>query len=330
MTEYWGKMPNLTSVTFKFITDTAAEQQDYRSGQILAYYPQAQPGGETIKGTPGTYFDAVTGLASEGVFFNVEKAPLNDQSVRLALAYATDRDAIVKQLFGPIQPGIKPIQSFFTPAFGKVYTEPFAKYHQDLAMVNQLMTADGWTKGADGIWAKGANKATIELKTTTGNKRRQLTSEILQNEWKSAGFQLTVTPETAGVLFGQDLPSGTFQAVLVTQSPSDNSPSQCSLWCSKNIPTAANGNTGNNIDRVNDPDLDKAWEAVDTNLDESVRIADAQDGQKTLAALVPAIPIDAFPDILVINSDKIGVEGGTFQHNFAYGAFSQINTWFAK
>ena len=51
---YWGKKPNLSSVTFKFITDTAAEQQDYKSGQILASYPQAQPGGEALKGTPGT------------------------------------------------------------------------------------------------------------------------------------------------------------------------------------------------------------------------------------------------------------------------------------
>ena len=53
-------------------------------------------------------------------------------AVRQALAYATDRDAIVKQLFAPIQPDIKPINSFYTPAFGKVYTEPFGKYQPDL------------------------------------------------------------------------------------------------------------------------------------------------------------------------------------------------------
>ena len=56
---YWGKKPNLSSVTFKFITDTAAEQQDFKSGQVLAIYPQAQPGQEALKGQPGTYFDAV-------------------------------------------------------------------------------------------------------------------------------------------------------------------------------------------------------------------------------------------------------------------------------
>ncbi len=250
---YWGKKPNLSSATFKFITDTAAEQQDYKSGQILASYPQAQPGGEALKGTPGTYFDAISGLSYEALWFNVEKAPLDSKAVRQALGYATDRNAIVQQLFSPIQPDIKPIQSMFTPAFGAAYTTPFSKYSLDMAMVNTLMTGDGWAKGSDGIWAKGGTKATLELKTTTGNKRRQLTAQILQTQWQSAGFGLTVTPEKAGVLFGQDLPGGNFQIGLYAQTPADNDPGECVIWCSKNIPTSANGNSGQNWDRINDP-----------------------------------------------------------------------------
>jgi peptide/nickel transport system substrate-binding protein len=327
---YWGKKSNLASVTFKFITDTAAEQQDYKSGQILASYPQAQPGGEALKGTAGTYFDAISGLSYEALWYNVEKAPLNSKAVRQALGFATDRNAIVQQLFAPIQPDIKPIQSMFTPAFGAAYTTPYSKYALDLKMVDTLMTGDGWTKGADGIWAKGGTKATLELKTTTGNKRRQLTAQILQTQWQAAGFALTVTPEKAGVLFGQDLPSGNFQIGLYAQTPADDDPGQCVIWCSKNIPTAANGNSGQNWDRINDPNLDKPWADADTNLSDSARIADASQGTAILADLVPALPLDPFPDILVINSDKLGTQQGTFQHNFAYGPFSYLNYWFLK
>ena len=327
---YWGKKSNLASVTFKFITDTAAEQQDYKSGQILASYPQAQPGGEALKGTPGTYFDAISGLSYEALWFNVEKAPLNSKAVRQALGFATDRNAIVQQLFAPIQPDIKPIQSMFTPAFGASYTTPFSKYSLDLKMVDTLMTGDGWTKGADGIWAKGGTKAALELKTTTGNKRRQLTAQILQTQWQSAGFALTVTPEKAGVLFGQDLPGGNFQIGLYAQTPADDDPGQCVIWCSKNIPTAANGNSGQNWDRINDPNLDKPWADADTNLNDSARVTDASQGTAILADLVPALPVDPFPDILVINSDKLGTQQGTFQHNFAYGPFTYLNYWFLK
>ena len=49
-----------------------------------------------------------------------------------------------------------------------------------------------------------------------------------------------------------------------------------------------------------------------------------------LAALVPGIPLDPFPDIVIVNSDKIGVEGGTFKHNFATGPFTYLDTWYLK
>jgi len=329
---YWGKRPNLDSVIFKFITDTAAEQQDFKSGQVLAIYPQPQPGQEALKGLPGTYFDTVSSLQSEGIWFNLQKAPLDDVAVRQALAYATDRDAIVAQLFAPVQPGIKPIQSVHTPAFGAVYTEPFAKYKVDLGQVTTLMTGAGWAKGSDGIWAKGGTKASLELKTTSGNKRRALTAQLLQDQWHLAGFQLNVTQESLGALVGHDLANGNFQIGLYAQQPSDNDPGEsgCIIWCSKNIPGPSNGNGGENWDRLNDPRSDQLWTAVDTSLDKAVRIRDAQDAVARLAELVPVIPLDAFPDIVVVNTDRIGVEGGTFQHNLAFGPFTYLNTWFAK
>ena len=44
------------------------------------------------------------------------------------------------------------------------------------------MTGDGWAKGSDGIWAKGGQKAQLEISTTAGNKRRETTQEILQSQ----------------------------------------------------------------------------------------------------------------------------------------------------
>jgi peptide/nickel transport system substrate-binding protein len=330
---YWGKKPNLNSVTFKFITDTAAEQQDYKTGQVLSIYPQAQPGQEALKGLSGTYFDAISGLSFEALWFNTSKFPVDSKAVRQALAYATDRNAIVAQLFAPVQPDIKPIQSFATPAFGKYYAEPFSKYKLDLGQVTTLMTGDGWAKGSDGIWAKGGKKATLELKTTTNNKRRLLTAQILQSEWQAAGFQLTVTPEKAGVLFGQDAPSGNFQVALYAQTPTDNDPSassSCNLWCTSNIPGPSNGNNGTNWYRLSDPQVDKTFLAVDSELNGDQRVTDVTTGEGLLAELVPGIPLDPFPDIIVVNSDKIGVEGGKFLHNFATGPYTYLNTWYLK
>jgi peptide/nickel transport system substrate-binding protein len=328
---YWGKKPNLNSLTFKFLTDTAAEQAAVKSGQVLAAYPQAQPGQEALKGQSGISFSAISGLEYEALWFQTAKAPVNSQAVRQALAYATDRNAIVKQLFGPVQPDIQPIQSLFTPAW-PAYSTPFSKYSLDLSKVNSLMTGDGWVKGADGIWAKGGQPISLELKTTTGNQRRSLTAQILQSQWKAAGFSLKITTEKSGVLFGQDGPTGNFQIALYAQNPNDNDPSQagCNLWCTKNIPGPSNGNNGTDWYHISDPALDKAWTDVDSNLDQSQRITSAHEGSTVLADLVPAIPLDPFPDIVVVNSAKVGSEAGTFRHNFTRGPFVYANEWFLK
>jgi peptide/nickel transport system substrate-binding protein len=325
---YWDKKAHLAGITFKFQADTAAEQAAYQSGQVSMVYPQAQPGQEKLKTLPDTSFTAVSGLSYEGLWFNTAATPLTSLPVRKALAFATDRDAIVKQLFAPVQPDIKPINTFFTPAFGTFYSEPFAQFSpRNLDKVTELMTGDGWTKGADGFWAKAGKKADVELKTTTGNKRRELTAQILQSQWKEAGFNLTVTLEKASVLFGSDAPKGTFQVALYAQTPSSNDPSQCVIWCSKNIPTAANGNSGNNWTRLGTPEIDKPWTAVEAELDDTKKAAEVKDGAKLVADGVPGLPLDPFPDIIVYNTAKIG---GPVTHNFAFGPWVNANLWFAK
>ena len=325
---FWGQKPHLASITFKFEADTAAEQAAYQSGQVTMVYPQAQPGQDKLKGLPDTNFSAISGLSYEGLWFNTAAEPLTSLAVRKALAFATDRDAIVKQLFSPVQPDIKPINTFFTPAFGKFYSEPFAQYSpRNLDKVTELMTGDGWAKGADGIWAKAGKKADIELKTTTGTKRRQQTAEILASEWKEAGFNLTPNLEKASVLFGKDAPGGNFQVALYAQTPSSNDPSQCVIWCSKNIPTAANGNSGNNWTRLGTPEIDKPWIAVESELDDTKKADQAKEGGKLIAEGVPGLPLDPFPDIIVYNTAKIG---GPVTHNFAFGPWVNANLWFAK
>lgn len=339
---YWGKRPNLSSLTFKVITDPVVELQDYVAGNVLAAYPRAQPAVTGYKVAPGTSFSSIAGLDFEALWFNVQKAPLDSKAVRQAIAYSLDRQAITSQLFAPILAGIQPIQSLLTPAYGKAYSQPFAKYRPDLNMVNQLMTGDGWAKGTDGIWAKGKQQGAIEVKYTTGSQRRQLTVQMVQSQLRLAGFLVVSTPESSATLFGQDLPAGKFVAGVFGPSRrleapgvggggiNDNDPGQCRLFCSTSIPTTANGLTGINYSRLNDPNVDRLFTDLDTDLDENARIQDAIQGASALADLVPAIPIAPIPDIVVVNSGKIGVEGGTFDHNLAYGPYAFVNGWYLK
>ena len=46
-----------------------------------------------------------------------------------------------------------------------------------------------------------------------------------------------------------------------------------------------------------------------------------------VADLVPALPIDPFPDIIAYNSNLIG---GPVDHNYTYGPIVSSNEWFLK
>jgi peptide/nickel transport system substrate-binding protein len=320
---YYGAKPNLDKVVFKFITDTAAESQAYKTGQIAMFYPQAQLELAQLKTLPNTKYDVTTSLSYEALWLNTAKAPLDDVKVRQALAYATDRDGIVNSLFGPVQPGIKAINAFSTPGNKEWYTDPFKKYSQNQAKVDELMKGAGYTKGSDGIWAKGGKAIALQISTTAGNKRRELTEQLLQSQWKQAGFNLTFNNTKAGTLFGEWGPQGVFQIALYAQVPPSTDPGICSTFCQENIPTTANP-SGQNWTRLASQKITDPWQKVDKELDAGKRKDLVDQGQQALADEVPALPVDPFPDVLIYNSAKLN---GPIDHNFAFGPFVNMNEW---
>ena len=326
-TRYWGVRPHLDAVVFKVITDTAAYQAAYKTGQVdMIFLQGAQPTAAELKNLPDSSFDARMGLTYEAVNFNVSKPPLDSRAVRQALAYASDRDAIVTQLSGPFLPGIKPAQTFRSPVNKKWYSEPFARYRRDPSKVNELMTGDGWTRGPDGVWARGGARAAIEFSTTAGNRRRELTQEILTSQWRQAGFDVTINNPAPTTLLGDWHPKGTFHVSLSGFVPVTPEPNACATFCARNIPTEGNRFQGGNIRRIATPALDAAWEAVEREVDEGKRVELVRRAQDVTAEEVPGIPVSPVLDIVVYNTAKVG---GPVEPDPA-GIFSRLNEWYCR
>lgn len=325
-TNYWGAKPKLDQVTFKILADTAAEFQAYRSGQVQVIYPQPQLDVVDAigQGLPdsNTIYNAKTG-AAEALWINNEKPPFDSLPFRQAVAYSIDRDAIVNHLFGKL--GVKTAANSLNPPVVADYSDQnaWASYKVDLAKVTSLMTGAGWAKGADGIWAKGGQKATFTINTTTGNKRRELTETIMQEQLKTAGFDMKIANQKAADLFGTTLPAGDFQVGLFANQLTSLIPGQCNLFCSVNIPTAANGNSGNNWYRVNIPTLDPLLQSVDTSLVDATRKADAKKADDILATNQVSLPLDPLPDIVIWNKKVVGPIGD----NAIMGPFWNIAEW---
>lgn len=322
--KYWGQKSHLDKVVFKFTTDTAAEFLAFKSNQVQAIYPQPQldvvdamtagiPGATTLSNAKTAYVEAL--------WINNSKFPFDSKAVRQAFAYAIDRDAIVKQLFGKL--GVDKAVNSLNPFAVADYSDQTAwsTYKLDLDKVTSLMEGDGWAKGSDQIWAKGGKKASFTMLVTQGNKRRELVGRVAQSEAKAAGFDLKLKSQKAGDF--SFLQPGDFTLALFANGLTGLTPGQCSSFCSKNIPTPANGQSGGNYYRVDIPALDPLLETGDTSLDDAARRQAGKDADKLMAENQVTLPLDPLPDILIWSKKVVG----PVSDNSILGMFWNINEW---
>ena len=200
--------------------------------------------------------------------------------VRQAFGYSIDRAAIVKKLFGPL--GVTQPANSLNPYVISAYSDQnaWANYKLDLPKVNSLMTGDGWKKNSSGIWAKDGKTASFTIVTTAGDKRRELTEQIIQPMLKAAGFDMTINNTSADNLFGTTLPSGNFQLTLYAQALTSLTPGLCTVLCTKNIPGPSNDNSGNNWSFGGVAAADPLLETVDNDLNDAAAPVGREAGRR--------------------------------------------------
>jgi len=320
---YWGKAANLDAVVFRFIPDSAAYIQAFKTGQVDMIYLSAAPEVADLRNFAGASFQVESSLTYAFLRFNTQRAPLDSRAVRQALAYATDRDAIVTQLFGSLQPDIRASQAVMSPANREWYVEPFAQYRPNLAMVNELMRGDGWSMATGGVWTRGATQAHVELRLVSGSKVNDLAAQILQSQWKEAGFDVTINPGTAAAV-GTDTSRGNYSVQLTSWAAGSTDPELCTFFCSAYIPTDANGFQGMNLTRLASPALDDVWQRVNAELDPGKRRDLVRRGQELLADEVPVLPLAGLPEAYVASAAKVGGPVASSP------AFLRLSDWFCK
>jgi peptide/nickel transport system substrate-binding protein len=183
------------------------------------------------------------------------------------------------------------------------------------------MTGAGYAKGTDGLWAKGGQKLTFQITTTAGNKRRELTEQIIQQQLKEAGFEVTIANQPASDLIGDALPKGNFQVILIASVLTSLFPSTCENFCISNIPSAQNEFSGSNFWRVNNAEIDRLAQIVDSTLDEDERAEANKKTDELLAEGANVLPLDPLPHILLWSDRVVGPIG----HNPIMGPFYNLH-----
>jgi peptide/nickel transport system substrate-binding protein len=117
--------------------------------------------------------------------------PFGDVLVRRAFATALDKDSIIQAAKG--NTGVT-LWGDIVPASWAYDASAAVKYTQDVTKAKALMTQAGWTIGSDGIATKGGKKFTAKLRVRAGKPDRLKAVQIIADQVKAIGMQITVDP----------------------------------------------------------------------------------------------------------------------------------------
>ena len=183
--EYHGEKALLDRVTYRFITEQTSRTIEMESGGVDMALVIPSSDYERLESNPDIELDLYTSLYVRYIAFNVQQDALKDARVRQALNYATDIDTIVDVLYtekgaqvstGPVPPGVA----------GK--NESLIPYGYDPEKAKELLAEAGYEDGLDLTF------------TALGNSTNNMMGQMLQEQWKQVGVNLTLNPMESGAL----------------------------------------------------------------------------------------------------------------------------------
>ncbi len=214
---------------------------------------------------------------------------LKNKLVRRALAYGIDREALVHELFGELDPKYRPRDSAVFPNTSSRYLPTWGGYRYRPTLARRLLGQAGCRLAADGIYMCAGERLSLRVFTIAGSALRQRGVEILQSQLRTVGVQVVPTYFPGVPFLDQILPSGDFDAASFAQfvSLEDLGP-KSSFGC------GGDQNYTGYCQRLVTSDLEQAERILDTG--KRARVLHRAD--RRLASDVPAIPLYQIPFVL--------------------------------
>jgi peptide/nickel transport system substrate-binding protein len=190
---YLGK-PKLSQVVYKILPDENTMETQIQTHEIdmlaqgtgLKWPHYAQLAADP---TNGLVAIRVNSFQWSHVDFNLKHPIVSDRNVRVALAYATNRDEIIQKiLHGSAIVG----DTDQHPLYSWAYTKNVTHYGYDPAKARSILDADGWTPGPDGIRVKAGQRLEFTLSTQTESTYGKEMQTLLQRQWREVGAQADV------------------------------------------------------------------------------------------------------------------------------------------
>ncbi len=190
---YLGK-PKLNEVIYKILPDENTEHTQLQTHEIdmLAIGSSMKwPQYAALAANPANGLVAVRvdSFQYSHIDFNLRHPIVSDRNVRVALAYATDRNEIIEKI---MHGSAIPAETDQSPKLSWAYTDDITHHRYDPAKARAILDADGWMVGPDGIRVKDGQRLEFTLSTQTESNYGKALQTVLQRQWREVGVQADI------------------------------------------------------------------------------------------------------------------------------------------
>ncbi|HEY8714382.1 MAG TPA: ABC transporter substrate-binding protein [Candidatus Acidoferrum sp.] len=289
-TDYFGGAPSIARLRARVVPDAIVRALELRKGsadlEISSLSPDIVP---VLARRPELGVSERAGTNLQYLGFNLQDATIARREVRQALAYATDREALIKYLLH----GQARIATGILPSNHWAYEGNVAKYALDAARAEALLDAAGFPRGAKGV------RMHLMLKTSTEEQSR-LIGAALQEQWRRVGVELEVRPLEFATLLSDSV-KGNFQINLLRWVGANNDPDVFEfVFSSKRFPP-----DGANRGHYRNARMDALVDQIRVEMDREKRKALCSEAQKIVAEDLPYLPL-WFGDAVSVHRRELG------------------------
>lgn len=260
---YWGPKAKTKEIIFKVIPNQNSIFAAMKAHEVNVWYFDPINMLQQIKALPGVTVYLTPAPAWEHVVLNEKTQPaFKNVYVRQALQYAINRKALVQKLW---QGQAQLITSAQPPA-SWASDSNLKPYPYSPSKAKALLKKAGYTMGSNGYLQKNGKTFHVVYSTTSGNPWRKATEQVVQQELKAVGIQMTVKNYDPTTFFGTIVHNGTFQmAEYMSGNGVDPSAIESNFLGSQFAPK------GHNASFWNDPTFNKLASQAQSTPSQSAR-----------------------------------------------------------
>ncbi len=182
---YWGGSVKLDGAIFYYMQEDDPKLMAMQSGEIDCYNSVSSAALEIYQSDPDTY--NVVQIPGARLQFYILNENTLDDAVREAINLTVDKDKIAEYLSGTVSPAVGPFST--EAAYGQV-TVPAV----DTKKAVELLEADGYVKGSDGIYEKDGEKLSISICYYAARSLDTL-AVLIQEQLRDIGIDSTLRVE---------------------------------------------------------------------------------------------------------------------------------------